>query len=87
MVLTPIAPHNLNARPLVIPDSSKVRLKVYGREENYLMSLDSRIATLQNETEIFISKAPFTVKMLQMEGDSFIKTLRAKLLWGEDRRN
>ena len=87
IVLTPIAPHNLNARPLVIPDSSTVTLKVSGREKTYLVSLDSRIATLKNETTLIIKKAPFTIKLVQLEGDSFIKTLRKKLLWGEDKRN
>ncbi len=87
MVLTPIAPHNLNARPLVIPDSSTISLKVSGRENTFLVSMDSRIATLDNETEIIIKKAPFTIKLLQLHDDSFIKTLRKKLLWGEDKRN
>lgn len=86
-VLTPIAPHNLNARPLVIPDCSTVSLKVSGREETFLVSMDSRIATLENETQIIIKKAPFTIKLLQLHDDSFIKTLRKKLLWGEDKRN
>jgi NAD+ kinase len=49
--------------------------------------MDSRIATLENETEIIIKKAPFTIKLLQLHDDSFIKTLRKKLLWGEDKRN
>lgn len=87
LVITPIAPHNLNARPLVIPDSSTVSLKVSGRENSFLVSLDSRIATLENETTITIAKAPFTIKLLQLHDDSFIKTLRKKLLWGEDKRN
>lgn len=87
LVITPIAPHNLNARPLVIPDNRIITLKVSGREESYLISLDSRIATLQNDTEITIQKAPFTIKLVQMNDDSFIKTLREKLLWGEDKRN
>ncbi|WGF93841.1 NAD kinase [Aequorivita marisscotiae] len=87
ILLTPIAPHNLNARPLVIPDSSTVTLKVSGRENTFLVSMDSRIATLENETEIIIKKAPFTIKLLQLHDDSFIKTLRKKLLWGEDKRN
>lgn len=87
IVLTPIAPHNLNARPLVIPDSSTISLKVSGREKTFLVSMDSRIATLENETEIIIKKAPFTIKLLQLHDDSFIKTLRKKLLWGEDKRN
>mgnify|MGYP001627773234 CR=1 FL=1 len=86
-VLTPIAPHNLNARPLVIPDCSTVSLKVSGREKTFLVSMDSRIATLENETQIIIKKAPFTIKLLQLHDDSFIKTLRKKLLWGEDKRN
>ena len=87
IIITPIAPHNLNARPLVLPDSSVLSLKVSGREESYLVSLDSRIATLTNDTNITIKKAPFTIKMVQMENSSFIKTLREKLLWGEDKRN
>ncbi len=87
IVLTPIAPHNLNARPLVIPDSSTITLKVTGREKNYLVSMDSRIATLKNNTIITLKKAPFTIKLLQLHDDSFIKTLREKLLWGEDKRN
>ncbi len=87
IILTPIAPHNLNARPLVIPDSSTISLKVSGREQTFLVSMDSRIATLENETQIIIKKAPFTIKLLQLHDDSFIKTLRKKLLWGEDKRN
>ncbi|WP_310992867.1 NAD kinase [Aequorivita marina] len=86
-VITPIAPHNLNARPLVIPDSSKVTLKVSGREDSFLASMDSRIATLEDETSIIIKRASFTLKLLQLNDDSFIKTLRKKLLWGEDKRN
>ena len=87
LVLTPIAPHNLNARPLVISDDTVIRLKVSGREENHLVSLDSRIASLENGQEITISKAPFTIKMIEYTSESFLKTLRNKLLWGEDRRN
>ena len=86
-VLTPIAPHNLNARPLVIPDDTEIRLKVYGREENHLVSLDSRIATIPNEKEIVVKKANFTVKMIAYKSESFLKTLRNKMLWGEDKRN
>ena len=86
-VLTPIAPHNLSARPLVIPDSTEIKLKVSGRENNFLVSLDSRIATLSNETLITIKKAPFIIKMIEPEDESFLDTLRKKLLWGEDKRN
>ena len=87
LVLTPIAPHNLNARPLVISDDTVIRLKVSGREDHHLVSLDSRIATLENGTEIEIRKADFTIKMIEYTSESFLKTLRNKLLWGEDKRN
>ena len=87
LVLTPIAPHNLNARPLVISDETIIRLKVSGREENHLVSLDSRIASLENGEEITIRKAPFTIKMIEYTSESFLKTLRNKMLWGEDPRN
>ncbi|MCF1192928.1 NAD kinase [Mangrovimonas sp. AS39] len=86
-VLTPIAPHNLNARPLVIKDTTEIQLKVSGREHQHLISLDSRIATLDNETLITISKAPFKIKMIELLDESFLDTLRKKLLWGEDKRN
>ena len=86
-VLTPIAPHNLSARPLVIPDQTEIQLKVDGREDFYLISLDSRIATLSNSTIITIRKAPFKIKMVELHSESFIDTLRKKLLWGEDKRN
>ena len=86
-VLTPIAPHNLNARPFVISDDTKIKLKVSGREENHLVSLDSRIATIPNGKEIIIQKSPLTIKMVAYTSESFLKTLRNKLLWGEDRRN
>lgn len=86
-VLTPIAPHNLNARPLVIPDKTKISLKVNGREDQFLMSLDSRIITLPNTSTVVIKKADFKIKMVELLKESFLDTLRKKLLWGEDRRN
>ncbi|WP_299551811.1 NAD kinase [Seonamhaeicola sp.] len=86
-VLTPIAPHNLSARPLVISDTTEIQLKVYGREEQHLVSLDSRIATLDNGTIIKIKKADFKIKMIDLLDESFLITLRKKLLWGEDKRN
>ena len=86
-VLTPIAPHNLSARPLIITDSTEIQLKVSGREDNFLISLDSRIATLSNNTIVTIKKAPFKIKMIELLKESFLDTLRKKLLWGEDKRN
>lgn len=86
-VLAPIAPHNLSARPLIIPDSTEIQLMVEGREDNHLISLDSRIATLENGTIIKIKKADFKIKMIDLLDESFLDTLRKKLLWGEDKRN
>lgn len=87
LVITPIAPHNLNARPLVIPDDTVIRLKITGREEHYLVSLDSRIASVKNESVLTIRKTPFKIKMVEIQEETFLKTLRNKLLWGEDKRN
>ena len=87
LIITPIAPHNLNARPLVISDDTNIQLEVSAREKDYLISLDSRIATVPQDTKIYIKKAPFTIKSILPKNQSFLKTLRGKLLWGEDTRN
>jgi len=87
LVITPIAPHNLNARPLVIPDDIEIKLKVSGREAQYLVSLDSRITSVNNNSELKIKKTPFKINMVEIPEESFFRTLRNKLLWGEDKRN
>lgn len=87
LVITPMAPHNLNARPLVVPDEMEIKLVVTGREENHLVSLDSRSYTIKNDTVLTIKKTPFTIKMVEIPGETFLRTLRNKLLWGEDKRN
>lgn len=87
MVITPIAPHNLNARPIVISDETKITLEVDSREKSYLISLDSRVTTVPNNTTIFIEKTDFSIKSILPKNQSFLKTLRGKLLWGEDIRN
>jgi len=86
-VLTPIAPHNLNARPLVIPDNISIKFKVSGREDKFFLSLDSRITTIQSGTQILIKKSNFSLRMVEINQQTFIKTLREKLLWGQDTRN
>ncbi|WGH75070.1 NAD kinase [Tenacibaculum tangerinum] len=86
-VITPIAPHNLNARPMVIPDNTDIHLEVSAREKDFLISLDSRIATVSLETKIKIQKAPFSIKTIVPKNQSYLNTLRGKLLWGEDTRN
>ena len=87
LVITPIAPHNLNARPLVITDDTEIKLKISGREDQYLVSLDSRIASVKNESILTIKKTPFKINMVEIQEETFLKTLRNKLLWGEDKRN
>ena len=87
LVLTPISPHNLNARPLVISDDTKIELSVSGREENHLLSIDSKIFTVQNQTKISIEKPNFDFKIAHFSNNNFYKTLKEKLLWGKDKRN
>lgn len=87
LVITPIAPHNLNARPLVIPDDTEIKLKVSGRDEQYLVALDSRITSINNNAELILKKTPFKINMVEIPEETFLKTLRNKLLWGEDKRN
>jgi NAD+ kinase len=86
-VITPIAPHNLNVRPLVIADNNEIRIKVDGRTDQFLVGMDSRIYTLETGSEIIIKKADFSINMLIPDNHDFASTLRNKLLWGLDRRN
>lgn len=87
LVITPIAPHNLNARPLVIPDDTLIELKVSSREEQHLVSLDSRIEAIETETVLTIQKTDFKINLVEFPHEKFLDTLRKKLLWGEDKRN
>lgn len=86
-IITPIAPHNLNVRPVVVPDSYTIRLKVEGRSPSYIVSLDSRIEVIDSSVELTIRKEAFGVKLIQLPGHSFTETLRKKLSWGKDIRN
>lgn len=87
LVITPMAPHNLNARPLVITDDMEIELRVSGREEQFLISLDSRISAVSKDTIVKIKKSPFTISIIEFKEESFLNTIRKKLLWGEDKRN
>jgi len=87
IALTPIAPHNLNVRPLIIPSDTVIKLKVQTRADEFLVAMDSDMVSLKKETEITIKKAPFNIQLVMMDQDRFIQTLRKKLLWGEDKRN
>ncbi len=86
-VITPLAPHNLTIRPLVVPDNYEIKLKVEGRGTHFLASLDSRSIAVDLSTIITIKKASFKLKTLQLPDQTFFSTLRNKLMWGMDRRN
>jgi NAD+ kinase len=86
-VITPIAPHNLTVRPVVIPDKSKIRIIVEGREDQFLVSLDSRRAIIYSNFELIVEKTDFKVNMVQMKDRNFFMTIREKLKWGLDTRN
>ncbi len=86
-VITPIAPHNLNVRPLVISDNNVITLEVEGRSPNYLVTLDSRSEIIESNIRLTIKKADFSAHLIKLENQSFFTTMRNKLLWGLDKRN
>lgn len=86
-VITPIAPHNLNVRPLVISDNNVITLKVEGRSPNYLVSLDYKSEVIDSTNEIVLQKANFSMNLIKLENQHFFNTIRNKLLWGLDKRN
>ncbi len=86
-VIAPIASHNLTVRPIVIQDSSEIRIRIDGREDKYLLSLDSRQRHIDKTEEIIVKKCDFMINLVQMPGQNFFSTIREKLLWGVDSRN
>lgn len=86
-VITPIAPHNLNVRPIVVSDNSEIKLKVEGRGMHFLASLDSRSETIDSKYELTIVKENFKIGLIQLEHQDFLRTIRKKLMWGIDKRN
>jgi NAD+ kinase len=87
LILTPVSPHNLNVRPLVVSDQSEITLKVETRSHYYLVSLDSRSEVIDASASITIKKAPFQARLIVSSDISFVDTLRKKLNWGYDVRN
>ena len=86
-VITPIAPHNLNLRPLVVKDDVEIVLKMEGRDKEFLTTLDSRSQTIEQEAVLSLKKADFSIKLVQFENQNFFSTIRNKLYWGKDVRN
>lgn len=87
LVLTPVSPHNLTVRPIIVSDTSEIAFQVDGRSKKFLVTLDSRIATVDNTVKLTIKKADFIVNLIQLQGHHYFKTLRQKLNWGLDIRN
>ena len=87
LIIAPVASHSLNVRPLIIPDDWRIDLKVASRSHSFLASIDGRSITMPDSTTISISKADYTVRIIRLEGHSFLNTLKTKLMWGADVRS
>jgi NAD+ kinase len=86
-VITPVSPHNLNIRPLVVPDDSVISFEVEGRTDGFLCTLDSRREIATKEVLLAIRKEVFSVNLIRLNENNFLQTLRNKLSWGLDKRN
>lgn len=86
-VITPVAPHNLNVRPIVISDDSVISFEVEGRAENFLCTLDSRFETITATHQLAVRQNDFSIRLVQLHDVSFMDTIRQKLAWGADKRN
>lgn len=86
-VITPVAPHNLNIRPIVVPDNTIVSFEVEGRTDGFLCTLDSRREIVTKEIQLAVRKEAFDIKLIRMNENNFLQTLRSKLSWGLDKRN
>jgi len=86
-IITPVAPHNLNIRPIIVSDSSVLSFEVEGRTEQFLCTLDSRVATITNTVQLAIKKERFPLRLIRLDEHDFLQTLRNKMFWGADTRN
>ncbi len=86
-ILTPIAPHNLNVRPMVVPDHMPIKLSIEGRNRSYLISLDGRSLSIKQNEEVVLRKADFMINVIKFEENNFLDTIRNKMSWGVDNRN
>jgi len=86
-VISPVSPHNLNVRPLIVPDDSVISFEIEGRSKNFLVSLDSRSRVIDASRQIAVRKEKFKAHLVKMNEETFLNTLRNKLSWGHDVRN
>ena len=87
LIISPIAPHNLNVRPLVVPDTAEIRLKMHSRDENVIFTADNRTTVVSSDSQIAIRVAQFSLERVRLNRSNFIDALTEKLYWGEDVRN
>jgi NAD+ kinase len=85
--ITPIAPHHLNVRPIVVPDSDIISFEVESRSNTFLCSIDARRQVLETKTQVAVRKESFTIGFMRLNENTFLETLRTKLTWGVDKRN
>jgi NAD+ kinase len=86
-VITPVAPHNLNVRPIVVPDSNVISFEVESRSDQIICALDARREIVDKGIQLAIKKEKFTVSFIRLNESNFLSTLRTKLMWGLDKRN
>lgn len=86
-VITPVAPHNLNTRSIIVPDDNVISFEVEGRTEQFLCTMDSRMETITSGVQLAVKKETFTISLVRPDEHNFLKTIRQKLYWGIDRRN
>ena len=86
-VITPVAPHNLNVRPIVVPDNNIISFEVEGRAENFICVLDSRKEIVDKQVQLAVRREAFTLSLIRLNENNFLQTLRGKLSWGLDTRN
>ncbi len=86
-VITPVAPHNLNTRPIVVPDNNVISFEIEGRSESFLCTLDARTEIIKNNVQLAVKRESFQVSLVRPDEHNFLKTLRQKLYWGIDKRN
>jgi len=86
-VITPVAPHNLNIRPIIVPDNNVISFEIEGRTDSFLCTLDSRKEIVQKNVQLAVKKEDFSINLIRLNENNFLQTLRNKLSWGLDRRN
>jgi NAD+ kinase len=86
-VITPVAPHNLNTRPIVVPDDNVISIEIEGRTEQFLCTLDARTETIKSNVQLAVKRENFLVSLVRPDEHNFLKTIRQKLYWGIDKRN